>query len=130
MEPFTVAIMTFIYLFVGRFINIRLTKYQNAFIQSDLCLHLFIYSIAYMSCKDFKWSLFMYVVFMLILKFATNHNSKLSFLPKKLLDQIDTNKDGEIDDQELTNAIELLNDLYHKKHKLGHNLKKNSVHVE
>lgn len=115
MENFMMAVMTFIFLFFGRFVNIKITKPQQSIVQSQFFLHIFTFSMAYMSCKNFKWALVLYVAFMFTYKVLTNHESNLSILPQNFISTIDVNNDGTIDDNELTNAIEILNEIYHKR---------------
>ena len=94
----------------SRFIEIKLTKGQEIFFK-NAARELLIFTIAFMGSRDIFIALIITSVFIILSNFIFNENSKYNILSKKyknIIDAIDTDNDGEISQEELDKAQEIL----------------------
>lgn len=114
----------------SRYVTIDISKSQEKFLKNTLARQLLIFSIAWLGSRDLFVSLILTFLFVIVSDYLLNEKSELCILPKhlrELEDVIDTNKDGVIDDIEITKAIELLEKA--KKQKRNTILKKQGIEM-
>lgn len=96
-----------------KFINLRLNNFHQKILQDTLGRELLIFAIAFVGTRDLLVSILMSVAFILINDYFFNEESNLCIVPEKYRDSlrkaIDQNNDDEIDDDEVKQAINLLN---------------------
>lgn len=114
----------------SRYVTIDISKSQEKFLKNTLARQLLIFAIAWLGSRDLFVSLILTFLFVILTDYLMNEKSNLCILPKhlrELEDVIDTNKDGVIDDNEITKAIELLEKA--KKQKRNTLLKKQGIEM-
>lgn len=95
----------------SRFIQLRFSKSTEMFIKSAIFRELLIFSIAWMGTRDLYMALFLTATFIILSDFLLNTDSRFCVLPekyKKLNSILDDNKDGEVSELEISNAITIL----------------------
>lgn len=94
----------------SKYINLDLTKGQELLIKS-ISREILIFAISFMASRDFIVSLIITFVFSISIKFLFNENSNYCILPnnlKNIISVLDTNNDKKISQQEINNAINIL----------------------
>ena len=94
----------------SKYINLDLTKGQELLIKS-ISREILIFSICFMASRDFIVSLIITFVFSISIKFLFNENSNYCILPnnfKNIISVLDTNNDKKISQEEINNAINVL----------------------
>lgn len=95
----------------SKYITIKLSKSQEAYLKSSVARQLLIFSIIWMGTRDLLISFIMSAVFIVMTDHLFNEKSKYCVLPESLRayeDLIDTNKDGKISQSELDKARKIL----------------------
>lgn len=109
----------------SKYITIKLSKTQEAYLGSTIARQLLIFSIIWMGTRDLIISLVMSAVFVILTDHLFNEKSSYCVLPKALReyeDLIDENKDGVISKEEIEKAKKLLENAQ-KKEKYKNHLK-------
>lgn len=94
----------------SRYIEIKLTKQQEAIIKS-VAREILIFTIAFMGTRDLFVSFIITSIFIILSNYVFNENSKYNLLPKnfkKLEKIIDTNNDGKISEEEINKAYDII----------------------
>ena len=94
----------------SKYINLDLTKGQELLIKS-ISREILIFAISFMASRDFIVSLIITFVFSISIKFLFNENSNYCILPnnfKNIISVLDTNNDKKISQEEINNAINIL----------------------
>jgi hypothetical protein len=94
----------------SRYIEIKLTKQQEAIFKS-IARELLIFTIAFMGSRDLFVAFIITAIFILLSNYVFNENSKYNLLPKnfnKLENIMDTNKDGELSEEEVNKAYDII----------------------
>ena len=94
----------------SRYIEIKLTKQQEAIFKS-IARELLIFTIAFMGSRDLFVAFIITAIFILLSNYVFNENSKYNLLPKnfnKLENIMDTNKDGELSEEEINKAYDII----------------------
>ncbi len=92
----------------SRFVEIKLSDSMETFIKYNIAKELLIFTMAWMGTRDIVISLVLTAVFVVLSEFLLNNKSNYCVLSKKYSINIDTNKDGVISDNEINQAISLL----------------------
>ena len=106
----------------SKYINIPLSPVQEKYVKNNIGKQLLVFSVAWLGSRDVLTSLLLTSVFFFMTGYLFNEDSALCVLPeswKDLKDQIDTNDDGELSEQEIERAIELLRKANQKKKLVG-----------
>ena len=109
----------------SKYITIKLSKSQEAYLGSTIARQLLIFSIIWMGTRDLIIALIMSAVFVVLTDHLFNEKSSYCVLPKALReyeDLIDENKDGVISKEEIEKAKNLLENAQ-KKEKYKNHLK-------
>jgi len=97
----------------SKYITIQLSKTQQEYLNTlSFARQLLIFSIIWMGTKDIYLSLIMTAVFTILADHLFNETSNYCIIPQewiKIQNVIDTNKDGEVSDEEIDEAIRTLN---------------------
>jgi len=91
----------------GRYVDLRFSQSQEAFMRGSFARELFIFAVAWMSTKDLVTSILLTAAFMILANYLFNEQSNLCVLPAryKNLDKVlDTNKDGIVSSGEIAEA--------------------------
>jgi hypothetical protein len=94
----------------SRYIEIKLTKQQEAIFKS-IARELLIFTIAFMGSRDLFVAFIITAIFIVLSNYVFNENSKYNLLPKnfnKLENIMDTNKDGELSEEEVNKAYDII----------------------
>ena len=95
----------------SKFITMRFSKSQEAYLKLVLSRQLLIFSIAWMGTRDIYMALTITAVFIILADFVLNEESKFCVLPDKFKDfykVLDTNEDGILTEDEINNSIQIL----------------------
>ena len=98
---------------LSRFVPIKLTKNQKKLLQHNLFKQIIIFSIAFSVTRDIILSVTVTAAFHILATHLLNENSNLCILPenmKRLHSAIDTDRDNQISDEEIQNAMRILED--------------------
>ena len=96
----------------SKYITIELSKTQEEYLRNNVARQLLIFSICWMGTRDIYLALGLTAIFTVLTQFLFNEKSSLCILPKSvraLHDVLDTNKDNIVSDDEIKNALEILN---------------------
>tara|TARA_B110000046_G_C12708255_1_gene279463 strand:+ start:148 stop:543 length:396 start_codon:yes stop_codon:yes gene_type:complete len=78
------------------------------FFNFKIIRRLSIFTVFFVATRDIKTSIILTAAFIIIALELFNEKSVNCILPKRLLDTIDTNKDGKLSPSEIQNALKLL----------------------
>jgi hypothetical protein len=92
----------------SRYVTIKLSKNQEDLIKNTIGRQFLIFGMSWMATKDVILSLGLTAVFVVLAQFLLNEESKFYILTKDFKASIDTNNDGTISDEEIQNAIKVL----------------------
>ena len=95
----------------SKYITIKLSKSQEAYLSSTIARQVLIFSIIWMGSRDLLISLILSGVFVILTDHLFNEKSKLCIIPeslRKFEDLLDENNDGHITPEELENAKRVL----------------------
>ena len=95
----------------SKYITVKLSKSQEAYVKNYIIRELLIFSVCWMGTRDIYISIIITAAFFILTEHLFNEESKLCILPEKYRQfhlLLDTNGDGEISQQEINEAVELL----------------------
>ena len=104
--------LVFIMLNIGsKFITLKFSKSQEAYLRLVLSRQLLIFAIAWMGTRDIYIALVILAIFVVLADFLLNEESNFCVLPKSYQEfykVVDTNNDGVISDAEIDQSIRIL----------------------
>ena len=95
----------------SKYISIKLSKTQESYLRNTLARQVLIFAIAWMGTKDIYLSLVLTAIFVVLSDYLLNEKSRMCMIPKKWIRlqlAIDTDRDGIINEQEINQAISVL----------------------
>lgn len=95
----------------AKYITIELSKTQEEYLRNSISRQLLIFSICWMGTRDIYLSLGLTAVFIVLTQYLFNENSSFCILPKSiqvLSKALDTNGDNKVSDEEIRNALHIL----------------------
>lgn len=95
----------------SKYITIELSKTQQAYLKHSVMRQILLFSIAWIGTRDVITSLIITAVFIILTQYLFNDRSRLCMIPRRfrpILDSIDTNNDNIISEEELENAIRII----------------------
>ena len=95
----------------SKYITVKLSKSQEAYLRNYVIREILIFSVVFTATKDIYISLILTAVFFILTQHLFNEESKVCILPqkfRKLHHVLDTNKDGEVSQTEINEAIAIL----------------------
>jgi len=95
----------------SRYATLDLTKAQEKYLKTGLARELLVFSISWMGTRDIYISIMLTASFMILANYAFNEESRFCVMPhsfKKLSMVLDTDGDGEVSEEELENAMKIL----------------------
>jgi len=109
-SKYFIGVMMIILNIGSKYITVKLSKSQEAYVRNYVLRELLIFSVCWMGTRDIYVSLILTAVFFVLTQHLFNEESKLCILPKKYREfhMFDTNQDGEISQQEINDAVALL----------------------
>lgn len=95
----------------SKYISIELSKSQEDYVRNSIGRTILLFSIAWIGTRDIYTSFIITALFEVMTQHLFNEKSTFCILPektKKLYNAIDTNKDNKISDEEIKQAIKLI----------------------
>lgn len=95
----------------SKYITVRLSKSQEAYLGGTIARQLLIFSVIWMGTRDLLISIGMTASFFVLTQYLFNEESRLCVIPeqfRKYEELIDDNSDGHITPEEIENARRLL----------------------
>ena len=95
----------------SKYVTIELSKSQEQYLRNSIARQMLIFAISWMGSRDIITALALTAVFNVLTEHLFNEKSNYCVVPKKwrnFADIIDTNKDGEISQDELNKAMSVL----------------------
>ena len=113
----------------SRFVKIEVTKAQEKYLKKSLGRHLMIFAVTWLGTRDILIALTITAVFNVLIDYLLNEKSRFCIIPHKhreFEDALDLNGDGEVTENEINEALQILNKA--KKTKKHHEMIKNIKH--
>lgn len=95
----------------SKYVVLDLSKSQEAFIRNTITRELLIFVIAFVGTRDLLLSLFLTATFVVLSGTIFNEKSKFCVIPEKykyLYNEVDSNNDGQVSQEEVQRAREIL----------------------
>ena len=95
----------------SKYVTIELSKSQEQYLRNSVARQMLIFAISWMGSRDIITALALTAIFNVLTEHLFNEKSNYCVVPKKwrnFADIIDTNKDGEISQDELNKAMSVL----------------------
>ncbi len=94
----------------SKYITVKLSKSQESYIRNYIARELLIFSVCWMGTRDIYTSIILTSAFFILTQHLFNEESRLCILPQKYRNfhLLDTNQDGEVSQQEINDAVNLL----------------------
>ena len=95
----------------AKYVDLRLSKTQEAFLKYSLGREILIFAVIWMGTKDLYLSLLMTAVFMILADYLFNEESQFCIAPSyfnSLRKYVDIDIDGEITQKEIDTAMDVL----------------------
>ena len=111
-NKFFVGILVLVLNVFSKYIEIKLTKTQEAYFKNNFIRQLFIFAVVWSGTRDIYISIAMTAVFVVLADHLFNEESKFCVIPKywseRMKQAIDTDGDGKLSDEEIEHAIHIL----------------------
>lgn len=95
----------------SKYVVIELSETQKQYFRNSITRQILIFSIVWMGTKDIFYSLLLTGIFVILADYLFNEKSAYCILPKsmiKLQKVVDTNDDNKVTENEIQNAIKIL----------------------
>ena len=105
----------------SKFISIQFSKSSEEYLKMTVTKQILVFSMAWMGTRDIYTALILTAVFTVLSDHLFNEESPYCCVPEKyrvLAKLVDTNKDGEISQEEINNAITILENAKKNKEKM------------
>ena len=96
----------------SRFVKIEVTKSQEKYLKKSLRRHLMIFAVTWLGTRDVLIALTITAVFNVLIDYLLNEKSRFCIIPHKhreFEDALDLNGDGEVTEDEINEALQILN---------------------
>ena len=96
----------------SRYVKIDISKSQEQYLRKSLGRHMLVFAITWMGTKDILIALILTAIFNVLVDYLLNEESKLCIIPHKYREYeniLDLNGDGEVTEEEINKATEILN---------------------
>ncbi len=111
-NKFFIGILVLVLNVFSKYIEIKLTKTQEAYFKNNFIRQLFIFAVLWTGTRDIYISIAMTAAFVVLADHLFNEESKFCVIPKywskKMKQAIDTDGDGKLSDKEIEHAIQIL----------------------
>lgn len=111
----------------GRYVSVELPRSIDKLFNNPWMRRFFVFCIAFIATRDIKISILLTLLFVIMFKYLLNENSNVCILPKSLVNELDINKDGKIDEEEVKRAISIIKNYKEQKIKNNKNLSSDSI---
>ena len=94
----------------SKYVTVKLSKSQEAYIRNNIARELLIFSVCWMGTRDIYTSIILTASFFVLTQHLFNEESTYCILPQKYREfhLFDTNEDNVVSPQEITDAVNLL----------------------
>ena len=95
----------------SKYVTVKLSKSQEAYFRNNIARELLIFVVCWMGTRDLLISILLTSAFYVLSQHLFHEESTLCILPKKYREfhlLLDTNQDGEVSQQEITDAVNIL----------------------
>ena len=96
----------------SKYITIKFSKTQEAYLRNVLGRQALIFAVAFMATKDIYMSLVILFIFVILADYIFNDESKFCIIPQKyrqeMKDLLDKDGDGKVSEDEINDAIKVL----------------------
>ena len=106
----------------SKFVNIKLSKSMEGYLKYTFSRDILVFAMAWMGTRDIYTALVLTAVFTILSDHLFNEESPYCCVPEKyriLAKLVDENSDGDVSEQEITNAIAILEKARRDKQKLN-----------
>ena len=96
----------------SRFVKIEVTKSQEKYLKKSLGRHLMIFAVTWLGTRDVLIALTITAIFNVLIDYLLNEKSRFCIIPHKhreFEDALDLNGDGEVTEDEINEALQILN---------------------
>ena len=111
-NKFFVGILVLVLNVFSKYVEIKLTKTQEAYFKNSFIRQLFIFAVIWSGTKDIYISIAMTAAFVILADHLFNDESKFCIIPTywsdKMKQAIDSDGDGKLSDEEIEHAIHIL----------------------
>ena len=111
-NKFFVGILVLVLNIFSKYVEIKLTKTQEAYFKNNFIRQLFIFAVIWSGTKDIYISIAMTAAFVILTDHLFNDESKFCIIPTywsdKMKQAIDSDGDGKLSDEEIEHAIHIL----------------------
>ena len=111
-NKFFVGILMLILNVFSKYVELKLTKTQEAYFKNNFIRQIFIFAVLWSGTRDVYVSILMTAAFVILADHLFNEESKFCIIPQywsdKMKQVIDTDGDGKLSDQEIEHAIQIL----------------------
>ena len=111
-NKFFVGILMLILNVFSKYVELKLTKTQEAYFKNNFIRQIFIFAVLWSGTRDIYVSILMTAAFVILTDHLFNEESKFCIIPQywsdKMKQVIDTDGDGKLSDQEIEHAIQIL----------------------
>jgi len=95
----------------SRYVKIDINKSQEQYLRKSLGRHMLIFATTWLGTKDILIALALTGIFNVLIDYILNEDSKLCLIPHKYREydkMLDLNGDGEVSEEEIEKAMEIL----------------------
>ena len=111
-NKFFAGIMMIVLNIGSKFITVKFSKTQEAYLRNTLGRQMLIFAVAFMATKDIYISIVILFIFVILADFLFNDESNFCIIPEKYKREmkmlLDNDGDGKVSEEEVENAIKIL----------------------
>jgi hypothetical protein len=106
----------------GKYIVKEIPPSVDKIFENQLARQFLIFCMVFVATRNIQVSIFLTIMFIIIMNVLLNENSKYCILPSTILDSLDTNQDGKISHDEIVTAQKMLSEYIAKVNKTQNTL--------